>query len=224
VAGAVAGAALPAYDGVARVQGSDDAGSGGDRAGHGAASPAGHRTVAAHEWHLVGADGLPVRHRTLHVVRALRDGMDRYTLRFDSGEAEVRAVRGVRVVHQRPEPGGLTAVDMLLPRPLDPGETATFEYETTFRWRSVPPPEVRRSMTRRVERLDMRVEFSPERLPATVHWAVWDGFAPGARVRAAERVELDREHAAHRFLDAVEEGFTVGFTWTWPPGAEPRLP
>jgi len=26
-----------------------------------------HRTVSLHEWHLVGADGLPLRHRTVHV-------------------------------------------------------------------------------------------------------------------------------------------------------------
>jgi hypothetical protein len=183
-----------------------------------------HRTVSLHELHVLGADGLPVRHRTLHVLRALRPGLSAYTFRFDSREAHVRAVRGVRVSQPRREPGGLTAVDLVLPRPLDEGETASFEYETTFAWRSVPPPHVRRSMRQRVERLDMRVEFSPQRLPAAVHWAVWDGHGAGARVRAAEQVHLDDENAAHRFLDAVGGGFTVGFTWTWPPGAGPRLP
>jgi hypothetical protein len=33
---------------------------------------------------------------------------------------------------------------------------------------------------------------------------------------------LDDECSAHRFMDEIE-GFTVGFTWTWPPGEEPRL-
>jgi hypothetical protein len=78
-------------------------------------------------------------------------------------------------------------------------------------------------MRQRVERLEMRVEFSPERLPAELYWGVWAGFGPGARLRAAERVALDDEHSAHRFIDAVENS-TVGFTWTWSPGQEPVLP
>jgi hypothetical protein len=197
--------------------------SGEDVSGHPDPGPA-HRTVSLHEWHVVGPDGLPVRHRTLHVLRALRPGLRAYTYRFDSREAQVRALHGVRVASPRSEPGGLTAVDLVLPRALDEGETASFEYETTFAWRAVPPPQVRRSMRQRVERLDMRVEFSAHRLPAGLHWAVWDGLGPGARIRAAERVELDDEHAAHRFLDSVAGGFTVGFTWSWPPGGGPELP
>ncbi|MGY1601450.1 hypothetical protein [Geodermatophilus sp. SYSU D00815] len=182
-----------------------------------------HRTVSLHEWHSVGPDGLPVRHRTVHVLRALRSGVTRYTYRFDSREARVRALRGARAGRPRPDADGLVAVDLEFPRPLAAGETASFEYETLFDWRSVPAPEVRRAMRQRVERLDMRVEFSPERLPALLEWAVWDGFGAGARIRAAEVVTLDGEHAAHRFVDSAE-GVTVGFTWTWPPGREPVPP
>ena len=182
-----------------------------------------HRTVSLHEWHTVGPDGLPVRHRTVHVLRALRSGLSAYTYRFDSREARVQAIRGCRAGEPRPDADGLMAVDLELARPLAAGETASLEYETRFAWRSVPPPQLRRGMRQRVERLDMRVEFSPERLPARLEWAVWDGFGPDARVRAAEVVTLDDEHAAHRFVDAAE-GVTVGFTWTWAPGQEPRLP
>lgn len=183
-----------------------------------------YRTVSLHEWHVVGPDGLPARHRSQHVVRALADGVAAYTFRFDRAEASVRALRGA-VVGEPYEDGdtGLTAVDLVLPRPLAAGETATFLYETTFTWRAVPPPQVRRASRQRVERLDMRVEFSPERLPAELQWAVWEGFGPDARLRAAERVELDAEHAAHRFVDTMESG-TVGFTWAWPPGQEPVGP
>ena len=183
-----------------------------------------HRTVSLHEWHVVGPDGLPVRHRTVHVLRALADGVRSYTFRFDRSEASVRALSGVVAEEPRPdEVPGLTAVDLVFPRPLTAGETATFQYETTFRWRSVPPPQVRRGTRQRVERLDMRVEFSPQRLPAELEWAVWDGFGAGAQKVAAERVALDAEHAAHRFLESIEQG-TIGFTWTWPPGQEPVPP
>lgn len=182
-----------------------------------------HRTVSLHEWHLVGPDGLPLRHRTVHVLRALRSGLSVYTYRSDSSTARVRAVRGARAGEPRPDVDGLTAVDLELHRPLAAGETASLEYETTFDWREVPPPQVRRGMRQRVERVDMRVEFSPERLPAAVHWAVWEGWGPDARMLAAEQVELDAECAAHRFVDALD-GDTVGFTWVWAPGDEPRVP
>jgi len=182
-----------------------------------------HRTVSLHEWHLIGPDGLPLRHRTVHVLRALRPGLSVYTYRCDSSAARVRAVRGARAGRPRPDAGGLTAVDLELHRPLAPGETASLEYETSFEWRTVPPPQVRRGMRQRVERVDMRVEFSPDRLPEELSWAVWDGFGPDARVRAAERVDLDGDCAAHRFVDAAD-GVTVGFTWRWPPGHEPVLP
>jgi hypothetical protein len=182
-----------------------------------------HRTLSLHEWHVVGPEGLPVRHRTVHVLRALRPGLAAFTYRYDSGDAVVRALRGARAGVPRPDADGLTAVDLTFPRPLAVGETASLEYETVFTWRTVPTPEIRRAMRLRVERLDMRVEFSPERLPAELRWAVWDGFGPDARMRAAERVELDEEHAAHRFVDAAV-GVTVGFAWTWPPGSEPVLP
>jgi hypothetical protein len=69
----------------------------------------------------------------------------------------------------------------------------------------------------------MRVEFSPERLPAEVQWGLWDGFGSDARLRAAEWVELDAEHSAHRFVEELQ-GHTIGFIWTWPPGREPVLP
>jgi hypothetical protein len=187
------------------------------------AQPA-HRTVSLHEWHLVGPDGLPARHRTQHVLRALEDGVEAFTFRFDRAEGSVRALHGAVASEPYADPGtGLTAVDLVFPRSLAAGETATLVYETTFRWRAVPPPHVRRASRQRVERLDMRVEFSPERLPAELQWAVWEGFGPDARLVAAERVELDAEHAVHRFVDALDNG-TVGFSWTWPPGREPVAP
>jgi hypothetical protein len=184
-----------------------------------------HRTVSLHELHVVGPDGLPARHRTIHVLRALRTGLSSYTYRFDRSEATVRALRGVQPgpPHDDPEIPGLTAVELRFPRPLTEGETASFEYETLFHWRSVPPPQVRRAARMPVERLELRVEFSPERLPAEVQWGLWDGFGPDASLRAAERVELDSEHSAHRFIDELH-GHTVGFLWAWPPGREPVLP
>jgi hypothetical protein len=183
----------------------------------------GHRTLSVHEWHRVGPDGLPVSHRTVLVLRALRDGLTGYTYRFDRREATVRAVRGARVGVPATDEDGFTVVELVFPQPLAAGETASFEFETVFAWRSVPPPQVRRAARLPVQHVEIRVEFSPERLPAELHWGVWDGYGPDARLRAAERVPLDADHAAHRFMEELH-GHTVGFTWTWPPGREPVLP
>jgi hypothetical protein len=177
--------------------------------------------VSLHEWHLVGADGLPARHRTIQVVRALRSGVASYTYRFDRREATVHAVRGATASEPHDdEIPGLTAVDLRFPRPLALNETASFEYETHFRWRAVPPPRIRRAARQPVQHLDIQVTFSAERLPAEVHWCLWDGFTDDAELRAAERVELDADHSVQRFVEQLE-GHTVGFAWSWPPGLEP---
>jgi hypothetical protein len=181
-----------------------------------------HRTLALHEWHLVGPDGLPAKHHTVHVLRSLRAGLTSYTYRFDSRDARVRMIRGARAGAPTVDEHGLTAVELEFPHPLAVGETVSLEYETVFAWQSIPPPQVRRAARQRVERVDMRVAFSPGRLPAEVFWGVWDGYGADASLRAAERVSLDHEHAAHRFIDELD-GVTVGFTWSWPPGQEPRL-
>ena len=181
-----------------------------------------HRTVSMHELHVVGPHGLPVRHRTVQVVRALQPGLASYTFRCDRRDASVRVLRGATAREPRLDVEGFTAVELCFPRPLGLGETASLEYETVFDWRSVPPPRLRRAARQPVERLEMRVAFTPGRLPAELHWALWDGYGPDAGLRAAERVSLDDECSAHRFMDEIE-GVTVGFTWTWPPGEEPRL-
>lgn len=183
-----------------------------------------HRTLSLHEWHRIGPEGLPVRHRTMQVIKALDDGLAAYTYRFDRRDAGVAAVRGARAGEPYDdETPGLTAVDLVFARPLARNETTSFEYETLFTWRSVPPPRFRRAARFPVEHVDIRIVFAPERLPAEVHWCLWNGFTDDAELRAAERVELDADHSVHRFVEHLE-GHTVGFTWTWPAGLEPTVP
>jgi hypothetical protein len=159
----------------------------------------------------------------MQVIRALRPGLAAYTYRFDRREASVGLVRGARAGEPYDdEVPGLTAVDLIFPRPLEQGETTSFEYETLFSWQSVPPPRFRRAARSPVEHLDVRITFAPERLPTEVHWALWDGFTDDAELRAAEPVELDDQQSAHRFVERLH-GHTVGFLWTWPPGQEPSL-
>ena len=65
---------------------------------------------------------------------------------------------------------------------------------------------------RQVENLDMRVEFHPDRLPAHVWWAHWDGIDGGVLER--EAVTLDSQHSAHRYLRSLEKT-VAGFYWQW---------
>ena len=49
------------------------------------------------------------------------------------------------------------------------GEAASLEYETSFAWESVPPPQLRGAARTPVERLEMRVAFTPGQLPADLY-------------------------------------------------------
>ncbi len=72
-----------------------------------------------------------------------------------------------------------SSTEILLARTLDLGETITLEYWITYRFPGDPEDpaerEFRRAVMRHVENLDMRVEFHPDKLPAQVWWAHWDG-------------------------------------------------
>jgi hypothetical protein len=160
----------------------------------------------------------------MQVIRALRPGLRSYTYRFDRREAEVDVVRGAWA--GRPyedETPGLTAVDLVFPRPLEVGETTSFEYVTVFHWQSIPPPRFRRTARSPVEHIDVRVLFHPERLPAQVQWGLWGGYTDDAPLRASERVELGSDHSVQRFVEQLH-GHTVGFAWSWAPGEEPVTP
>ena len=169
-----------------------------------------HHTVSLHEWHRVGPDGLPESHRTVHVIRA-NGRLERYPYIFDTDAASVRVVQGGRAGQPYALDNGLYAVDIVLTRPLYPGETASMECETTFWYRTPPPPEFRRASIGRIENLDLRVQFHHLRLPAQVWWSEWPALDEPPTV--SEPVALDAEKSVHRYLDAVENT-VVGFRWT----------
>jgi hypothetical protein len=172
-----------------------------------------HRTLSLHEHHFVGGDGLPVRHRTVQVIEALVDGFRSYPYRFDSDALTVEVVMGGHVrgpIHAVTDV--LYAVDIELTDALAAGQTATIEYHSSFCYRTPPPPEFRRAALRRVENLDMRVQFDPGLLPASVWWARWTDLDQPPIERT--EVGLDGHHAVHRFVNGLERS-AVGFCWAW---------
>ena len=58
----------------------------------------------------------------------------------------------------------------------------------------------------------MRVEFHPNRLPAHVWWARWDG--DDGDVIERESVTLDSQCSVHRYVRSVDKT-VVGFYWQW---------
>ena len=186
-----------------------------------AIGPALHRTLSVHDHHYVGPDGLASRTRTLQVVEAITDGVQRIPYIYDTSALSIDLIQGCTGLGSqfREVTDGVFATDLVLARTLGYGDTATLEYVTSFTYQQVPQDELvgelaeyRRAVRRRMENVDIRVEFDPERLPATVWWAVWDGIE--GDVIDSEPVDLDSQHSAERFLRSIENT-VVGFHWAW---------
>lgn len=172
------------------------------------------KTLSLHDHHYVGPDGMPARHRVIHVIEAIVDNVDRIPVRADTNAVTIEVGQGFSglagPVYQ--PIAELFAVDMLLARPLAAGETATLEYWVSFHYGQRPPPEFRRVVQSFVENLDIRVEFHPDKLPANVEWAVWDGLE--GPIVDRQQVTLDSQFATHRYLRLAEKT-AVGFHWDW---------
>jgi hypothetical protein len=183
-----------------------------------AMGPRRHQTLSLHDHVTVGADGLPSRTRTLQVIEAIAGGLDRIPYLYDTKALTLEVGQGCtdltgdlyRVSED------LFATHIMLARTLDAGETTTLEYWTTYQYPGNPddPHErhYRRAVLGRLENFDIRVEFHPDKLPAGVWWATWDGM--GGDILEEEPVTLDAQHSVHRYLRFAEKT-VAGFYWIW---------
>ena len=180
--------------------------------------PRRHQTLSLHDHVHVGADGLLARARTLQVLEATADGLDRIPYLYDTKALTLEVGQGCTELS-----GDLYQVSddlfvtyITLAKTLDIGETITLEYWTTFQYPGDPADqherEYRRAVMGRLENFDMRVEFHPGRLPSGVWWASWDGV--DGEILEQEAVGLDRQHSAHRYLRFIEKT-VAGFYWRW---------
>ena len=138
---------------------------------------------------------------------------------YDTSALTVECGQGCRGLSGRLRQAGpgVFETDIMLARTLGLGETITVEYWTTYR---LPGDlsrqherEYRRGVLRHMDNFDMRVEFHPDRLPAAVWWARWDGT--DGDVLDQQQVELDSQHSAQRYLRSMDRA-VVGFRWVWP--------
>lgn len=172
------------------------------------------RTIALHELHTLGPDGAPALHRTVHVIRAVRQ-LGSYPYLLDAGADRLQVVRGGRA-GRKYRVGRHEAIDIEFHRPLRAGETGSFEYLCGFRHATTPATSFRRGGRDRLENVELHVRFHPDRLPERLWWAVWPGD-DSTRPIAQEPVALDPDGMAHRFLEAID-GRAVGFRWRFPAG------
>jgi hypothetical protein len=185
---------------------------------HAALGPRRHQTLSLHDHVYVGADGLPARTRTLQVIEAIADGLDKIPYLYDTKALTLEVGQGCTDLsgdlYQVSDE--VFATHISLARALDTGETTTLEYWTTYQYPGDPKDpherEFRRAVMRRLENFDMRVEFHPDKLPAGIWWANWDGVE--GEIIDQEAVALDSQYSVHRYLRFIEKT-VAGFHWSW---------
>lgn len=180
--------------------------------------PRRHQTLSLHDHVLVGPDGRIDRARILQVIEAMAQGVDRIALLFDTNVLTLEVGQGCKELagEVRRISADFFAAEILLARTLDLGETLTLEYWISYRYPGDPADpgerEYRRAVMRQAANLDLRVEFHPEKLPARIWWAHWDGSE--GRVLEREPLTLDSQHSVHRYLRSLEKS-VAGFYWEW---------
>lgn len=172
------------------------------------------QTLMLIDFHDIGADKRPLQHRTIQVIRAAEDGLDRYPYRYDTTAASVEVIAGGTASSMRKVDNDLFVTDILLPRPLSQGDTATLEYRTTFRYGTAPRPEFRRVATKRIENLSISVKFDAATIPSKVWWGVWADYRDSSPMLVREEVALAPDGSINRHVDALEHT-VAGFCWEW---------
>lgn len=175
--------------------------------------PPRHETLALHELHTLGPDGLPAEHQTIQVIKSTVDGMDAYPYRFDTDQLMVEVVRGGTVGETYRITDNYFGVDILLDQALDTGDTALMHYRIMFAYANPPATEFRRGVIGTMHDVTLWVRFHPERIPARVWQGRWDRL-DHANLVEEHLVELDDECSAQARFDEVSDAI-VGFHWSW---------
>ncbi|WBB52460.1 hypothetical protein [Verrucosispora sp. WMMD573] len=179
--------------------------------------PPEYQTISLHEFHYLGADGQPASHRTIQDIRSLVDGLTTYRYTFDTDEVEVERVQGGVPGEPYWLRDSLWAVNVMLPRQLNRGEMTSMEYVTRFHYSADVEPVFRRVAHHRLEKVAIRVQFDPARLPRQVWWTEWADYRdPDDRVARQHPVELDVENAVYHCVDVVDRS-VIGFAWQFDP-------
>jgi hypothetical protein len=152
------------------------------------------------------------------VIEAIAQEVDRIPFLCDTNVLTVEVGQGGKELngHVQQIRDDMFFAEILLARTLGLGETITLEYWVSYRYPGDPADpaerEHRRAVMRHADNIDMRVEFHPNRIPAQLWWAHWDG--DDGDVIQREAVTLDSEYSVHRYLRSIDKT-VVGFYWQW---------
>jgi hypothetical protein len=182
-----------------------------------ASGPPGHETLSLHDHVEIDVRGRVQSVRTIQVIEALRDGLDRIPYVYDTSVITVETRHGCSTPADTASvvPPDLHVTSLPLIKCLARGDTLTLEYITRLRYQGPVVAEqlnYRRAVRRRVENVDLRVQFDPDNIPPQVWWAIWDGV--DGEIIEQQPASLDSQHSAHRYLRVVEKT-VLGFCWAW---------
>jgi hypothetical protein len=183
-----------------------------------ALGPRRHQTLSLHDHVYIGPDARTDRARTLQVIEAIAPGVESIPFLCDTNVLTIEFGQGCKELASplRQVGADVFAAEIRLARKLELGETLTLEYWTTYRYPGdLEDPnerEWRRAVVRQLDNYDIRVQFHPDRLPAGVWWARWDGTEGDVLER--QQVSLDSQFSVHRYLRSFERA-VAGFYWQW---------
>jgi hypothetical protein len=170
------------------------------------------RTLQVAEHHEVGADRAPRQHVTRQLLEAVEE-TDRHHYVFDTAHAAVAVtVGGSPTTAFRVAGTPLVVVEIVLTRPLLPGQTTYLEYQTVFAYPEPPAPEFRRGVKATVRHVALTVKFDEAVQPRKVLRGRW------ASVEDAEPVEAEPVQlvGGQTSLELVpDSSCVVGYTWRW---------
>jgi hypothetical protein len=176
-------------------------------------NPRGYRVVSLWDVHHIGANRMPSRHTTRQIIRATTDGLSRCSIRFDIDALTV-AVQEFDTSELYLCPDGLYAIDILLPRVLQCGDEQELNYALYY-----PAPTSDRQRFQRsalgnvIEEACVEVQFSPQRRPSKVWWAIWQERDGKPALREPVELNPERSSVFKKVLSAAQTIF--GFCWDW---------
>jgi hypothetical protein len=150
-------------------------------------------------------------------VRARRDGVDRFVLRYfgdtgcDVAGVRIRLLENCRLGEVRRHPTGVVVAELLFDEVLSAGRTWVFEKQLIDD-SGGPCTEYAHGFLRAEEQYVLEVRFDPAQLPVDCHAFGKPGLHDERR-RTAD-LTLNRQHAVHLNASRVRAGL-VGIAWSW---------
>lgn len=174
----------------------------------------GLRVISTHDELEIAADRRLVNHRVRSLVRATRDGVDRLPRWMHADDRDgypfITAHRNCRIGQVREDPeSAAVAVELILERPLDAGDTMLFEHSYGIAGSTAPVEDCMRECVIPMRELYIEARFAPSAVPTWVV-EVTRPMGEAERVVPVDLVGGSVQRAAHDFGPG-----TWGLRWGW---------